>query len=206
MIRNAPAVLPTTLRFMGARLARRLRGGERPLSPGAFRARVERVVAALGERVLRCDFVAVPARREPWLATDVQLEPGSKVTLLAEGRVYLSRAFDVGFGPGLGLWARVGDGELRKLVGSASTFVAERPGTLLLTSKPPGEFADRNGGFEAEPPRSDLAGSFSVAVIQWRGDADAALAAAAALDEPLFGPALRRLRAPLLPPPGWHYL
>lgn len=60
MIRNAPAALPTTLRFIGARLPRRLRGGERPLSASAFRARVERAVAALGERVLRCDFVAVP--------------------------------------------------------------------------------------------------------------------------------------------------
>jgi hypothetical protein len=206
MIRNAPSALPTTLRFMGARLAQRLRGRERPLSPRAFRARVERAVAALGERVERCDFVAVPARREPWLASGVPLEGGRAWTLLAAGRVYLSRVFDVGFGPGLGLWARVGDGELLKVVGSASTFVVQRSGPLLLTSKPPGEFADRSGAFLAEPPRSELAGEFSVAVLQWRGDADAALAAAAQLDEPLFAPALRRLRDPVLPPPGWHPL
>jgi hypothetical protein len=206
MIRNAPAALPTTLRFMGARLARRLRGGERPLSARAFRARVERVVAALGERVLRCDFVAVPARREPWLDAGVALEAGRAVTLLAQGRVYLSRAFDVGFGPGLGLWYRVGDGEIGKIVGSASTFTAERSGRLSLTCKPPGEFSDRRGGFEAEPPRGELAGEFCVAVLEWRGDAGATLAAAAQLDAALFGPALRRLREPLLPPPGWHYL
>ena len=206
MIRHAPAALPTTLRFMAARLAGRLRGGERPLAPSAFRARVERAVAALGDRVLRCDFVTVPARRDPWLGSGVALEAGRAVTLLAEGRVYLSRVFDVGFGPGLGLWFRVGDGEIGKIVGAASTFLAERPGALLLTSKPPGEFADRRGGFAAEPPRSDLAGEFRVAVIQWRGDAAAALERAAALDEPLFGPALRRLREPILPPPGWHYL
>jgi hypothetical protein len=206
MIRNAPAALPTTLRFMGARLARRLRGGERPLSADELRARVERAVSALGERVLRCDFVAVPARRDPWLDAGVALEVGRAVTLLGAGRVYLSRAFDVGFGPGLGLWHRVGDGEIGKIVGSASTFTAERSGRLFLACKPPGEFSDRRGGFEAEPPRGELAGEFSVAVVQWRGDADAALAAAARIDEPLFGPALRRLRDPLLPPPGWHYL
>ena len=101
MTRNPPAALPTTLRFMGARLARRLRGGEQPLPASAFRARVERVVEALGEHVQRCDFVAVPARREPWLDAGVALEAGCAVTLLAQGRVYLSRAFDVGFGPGL---------------------------------------------------------------------------------------------------------
>jgi hypothetical protein len=206
MIRNAPAALPTTLRFMGARLAQRLRSGEQPLSRGAFRARVERAVAALGERVERCDFVSVPARREPWLDAGIALEAGCAVTLLAEGRVYLSRAFDVGFGPGLGLWYRVGDGEIGKIVGSASTFAAERSGRLSLTCKPPGEFSDRHGGFEAEPPRGELAGEFSVAVLQWRGDADTALAAAAQRDAALFGPALRRLRDPLLPPPGWHYL
>lgn len=206
MIRNAPAALPTTLRFMGARLARRLRGGERPLPASAFRACVERAVAALGERVLRCDFVGVPARREPWLDAGVALEAGRAVTLLGAGRIYLSRAFDVGFGPGLGLWYRVGDGEIGKIVGSASTFTAERSGRLSLTCKPPGEFADRRGSFEAEPPRGELAGAYDVAVLQWRGDTGAALAAAAQLDAPLFGPALRRLREPLLPPPGWHYL
>jgi hypothetical protein len=206
MIRNAPSALPTTLRFMGARLAARLRGGGRAPSPSAFRARVERVVAALGERVLRCDFVSVPARSDPWLASGVRLEAGQPITLLAEGRVYLSRLFDVGFGPGIGLWQRVGDGSLAKIAGSATTFVADRSGMLFFTSKPPGEFADRSGSFEAEPARSELAGGFCVAVIQWRSAAAESLAAAALLDDSLFAPALRRLREPLVPPPGWQYL
>ena len=206
MLRNAPPALPTTLRFMGSRLAGRLRSGERPLSADAFRARVERVVAALGERVLRCDFVAVPARQDPWLASGVRLEAGQRVTLLAEGRVYLSRLFDVGFGPGIGLWFRVGDGALAKVAGSAATLAVERAGMLFFTSKPPGEFADRSGSFESEPVRSELGGGFTVAVIQWRADAAEALAAAAQADVALFAPALRRLREPLVPPPGWQYL
>lgn len=206
MIRNAPAVLPTTLRFMGSRLAERLRGGGRSLSPNALRARVERVVAALGDRVLRCDFVAVPALEDPWLASGVRLEAGQQVTLLAEGRVYLSRLFDVGFGPGIGLWVRVGDGAIAKVAGSATTFAAERAGMLFFASKPPGEFADRSGSFEAEPARSELEGGFTVAVIQWRADAAEALSAASLLDDSLFAPALRRLREPLVPPPGWEYL
>lgn len=78
------------------------------------------------------------------------------------------------FGPGLGLWYRVGDGVIGKIVGSASRFAAERSGRLSVTCKPPGEFADRSGGFEAEPPRGELARAFEVAVLQWRGDAGAA--------------------------------
>ena len=191
---------------MGARLARRVRGGERALAADAFRARIERVVAALGDGVLRCDFVAVAARRDPWLASGVRLEAGQWVTLLAAGRVYLSRLLDVGFGPGLGLWLRLADGPVAKLAGSATTFAAERPGMLSFTTKPPGEFADPSGRFEAEPARGPLAGGFTVAVIQWRADPAQTLAAAARLDEALFGPALRRLREPLAPPPGWHPL
>src|SRR5262245_56374167 len=110
MVRNAPSALPTTLRFLGSRLAARLRRGEGPLAAGEFRARVERVVTALADGVLRCDFVSVPARKEPWLASGVRLEAGQAVTLLATGRVWLSRPLDVGFGPGTGLWQRVGDG------------------------------------------------------------------------------------------------
>lgn len=206
MIRNAPAALPTTLRFMGAQLVQRFAGGGRSHSRGELRARVDRVVAGLGEHVRRCDHVTVPARHAPWLESGVRLDADHAITLLAEGRVYLSRALDVGFGSGIGLWLRVGDGEIQKIVATASTFAVERPGMLFLTSKPPGEFADRNGSFEADPPRGDLAGEFRVAVLQWREGAEEALAAAAALDEPLFGPALRRLRDPVLPPRGWHYL
>jgi hypothetical protein len=205
-IRNAPAALPTTLRFMGSRLARRLRGGGKEPAAAELRARVERVVGGLGDRVRRCDFVTVPARPDPWLASGVALEAGDAVTLLAEGRIYLSRALDVGFGPDVGLWYRVGDGEIGKIVGRASTLRAERAGALFLTSKPPGEFADRRGRFEADPPRTPMPGEFTVAAIQWRGDPGDGLAAAASLDGELFGPGLRRSREPLVPPPGWHYL
>jgi hypothetical protein len=201
----APSALPTTLRFLASRLAGRLRGSRAP-DPAEFRARVERALGALGEHVLRCDFVRVPATRTPWLDSGIALEAGRAVTLLASGRVYLSRLLDVGFGPGLGLWYRIGDGEIAKLAGTAEGFVPGRAGALRFTCKPPGEFTDPSGAFEAHPPRGDLAGAFDVAVIQWRGALGEALTAAARADASLFGPALERLRTPRLPPAGWHYL
>ena len=187
---------------MGARLAGRLRRSPHSPSAEELRERVARAVAALGERVARCDFVDVPARSEPWLDSGIVFAAGQAVTLLAVGRVFLSRLFDVGFGPGVGLWHRIGDGEVEK-TGTANTFVPARGGALWLTTKPPGEFADRRGAFEATPPRAALAGAFTLAVIQWRGDAVQALAAAAEIDAALFEPARR---VPTAPPPGWHPL
>ncbi len=204
-IRNAPLALPTTLRFMGSRIAHRLRGGSARAHP-AFRARVETVLAALGGAVLRCDWIEVGPTAESWIESGVVLEAGVAITLIADGVIHASRALDVGFGPKVGLWYRIGEGELAKIVGEASTWVVEAGGALRFTAKPPGEFATRLGAFESSQPRAGMNGGFRVAVIQWRGDPVPALRAAAEFEPDLFGPALRRLQAPVLPPAGWHYL
>ena len=205
-LRNAPSPIPTTLRFMAARLAHRLRGGARAASLGTFRKRVDRALAEVYDLVLRHDWIEVDARNEGWTDTGLMLESGRAVTLLAEGRVLVSSALDVGFGPQVGLWHRVGDGDLDKILGRASTLRSDRPGSLYLTTKPGGEFADRRGAFDPAIPRSGLSGSFLVCAIQWRRDPAVALTQAATVDAELFGPALKRLQAPVLPPPGWHYL
>ena len=64
-IRNAPSQIPTTLRFMGSRLAHRMRGGGHVPVPD-FRGRVELAVQALGdEAVLRCDWITVQPGAPP---------------------------------------------------------------------------------------------------------------------------------------------
>ncbi|TDU25768.1 DUF3047 family protein [Panacagrimonas perspica] len=204
-IRNAPSALPTTLRFMGSRLARRLKG-EADVPPTDFRARIEQALAKLGDAVLRCDWVKVPATTAPWIDSGVVLPSGQTISLLANGMVYASSALDVGFQPKVGLWHRVGDGELAKIVGNASSFDSGAGGTLWLTSKPSGEFADRKGAFEPKYPRVKFPGEFEVAVVQWRGDATQGVQAAATIEPQWFGTALKRLQSPVAPPAGWHYL
>ena len=98
--RNAPSALPTTLRFMGSRLARRLRG-EAEAPPADFRERIEQALAQLGDAVLRCDWVQLPADKQPWIDSGVVLPAGQTVSLLASGMVYASSVFDVGFQPRL---------------------------------------------------------------------------------------------------------
>ncbi len=204
-IRNAPSALPTTLRFMGSRLARRLRGQSKA-PPDDFRDRIEQALSKLSDSVLRCDWVKVPASTAPWIDSGVMLPAGSTVSLLASGMVFASGALDVGFQPKVGLWYRVGAGEIAKIVGNASSFDSGSGGPLWFTSKPSGEFADRAGAFENKYPRVNFAGGFDVAVIQWRSDAAHGLEAAAKLEPQWFGKALQRLRKPVTPPSGWHYL
>lgn len=171
-----------------------------------FRTRVDAALARLQAQVERCDWIAVRGNDAGWIDTGLTIAAGASMTLLACGRVYASRLFDVGVGPQVGLWYRVGDTPVAKMIGTACTPAAGNGGTLTFAAKPPGEFADRDGAFDPATPRDALAGEFLVAVIRWRGAADAALEAAARIDAELFGPALQRLRTPVNPPPGWHYL
>lgn len=205
-IRNAPSTLPTTLRFMGSRLVRHLDGRAGTAGAPDFRARIERVLKTLGDAVLRCDWIEQAPSGAAWIETGVSVAPGQALSLLADGMIYASRAFDVGFGPGVGLWYRIGESEVSKIVGQASTVYSPGGGALRLALKPPGEFADRGGDFLPQPARDRMGGGFRVAIVQWRGDPAPALAAGASLDPEFFGAALARLQSPVDPPAGWNYL
>ncbi len=205
-VRNAPSPLPATLRFMGSRLAHRLRGGASSNVAGALQARLDPVLAQLGNLVQRCDWVDVQPGGDAWTDSGLDLPAGARISLLAEGMVYVSRAFDVGIAPKVGLWFRTGEEPLDKIIDTGCSVVIANGGRLRFTAKPPGEFADLAGRFEADQPRTPLQGGYRVAVIQWRDSLDESLAAAAAASPSLFKPLLDRLRNPVLPPRGWHYM
>lgn len=205
-VRNAPSVLSTTLRFMGARLLHRLRGGASSQAAGELQAQLNPVVEQLSKFILRCDWVEVKSGGDIWTDSELDLAPGARISLLAEGLVYVSRAFDVAITPKVGLWFRVGDAPLEKIVDTGFSVVTTNGGRLCFTSKPPGEFADQVGRFEKALSRTPLAGGYRVAVIQWRESLDESLAEAALAAPSLFAPLLDRLRNPVLPPKGWNYL
>jgi hypothetical protein len=205
-IRNAPAALPTTLRFMASRLKRRLRGEVDVPDTAAFRERVDAVLGKLSAQVQRCDWVTLPGNEPDWKPAGIIFSPGERVTVLAHGRVYVSRGLDVGFGPQVGLWYRIGNAPIAKMTGGGCTLDAGNGGALELTCKPSGEFADSRGAFDPAIARTPLAGEFVIAVIRWRDDVAAALESAAQLDQELFGPVMQRARQPVKPPAGWDYL
>ena len=205
-IRNAPSSLPTTLRFIGSRLVRRLHGDTTVDVAGALAAQLQPALDQLGSLVHRCDWIEVAPGGEAWTDSMLDLQPGALVSLLAEGFVYMSRALDVAISPKVGLWFRIGDEPLEKMVGLGCSLKAHPGGRLIFTAKPPGEFADIAGRFESDQSRDPLAGGYRIAVIQWSRPLDESLAEAEKVSPALFSSLLSRLRNPVMPPRGWHYL
>jgi hypothetical protein len=200
-LRNAPHPLPTTLRLMASRLFAR----RSPAVPDRLPLS-QRVEAALeGIEGVTCCHLEVPAGGD-WVDSGWTLQSGETVSVFAEGRVWLAKALDIGFGPTVGLWHRVGEAPLAKLPGVPGSLIAPGPGRLRFITKPPGEFATPAGTFEAEPARKPLKGGFRLSLVRWPAERDTALVAAANADPALFDPVLERLAQPRTPPPGWHYL
>jgi hypothetical protein len=194
------------MRFMGSRLAHRMRGGTFAETADALNEQLNSALAKLGDLVSRCDWVDVKPGGDEWTDSGVDLLPGAHISLLAEGAVFVSRAFDVAITPKVGLWFRAGTEALAKIVGNGHSLEVRGGGRLRFTAKPPGEFATVDGRFESDLTRAPLSGGFRVAVIQWRLPLDESLARAATAAPSLFAPLLSRLREPVLPPQGWHYL
>lgn len=141
-----------------------------------------------------------------WLDTGIVLEEGALVTLVADGRLWMSRALHVGCSARVALWYRIGaTGHLRKAIDDSSTFVADASGPLHLVAKPPGEWLDETGRFDPAEPRTGMTGGLDVAVVTWR-DASALSRAAAARPDGLFAREQKRLAEGVELPPGWRPL
>ena len=202
-IRNAPSAFLTTLRFMAARL--RHRWFDTTPTATALRPELEGVLDRLETPGLQATWAQVAAGGD-WLDTGIDLAPGEAVSLFAQGMVWLAKGLDVGFGPQVGLWYRVGDAPLRKAIAAQAWIDSGPGGRLHLTTKPPGEFASRDGRFEPALGRKPLQGGFTVAVLRWPQALDATLERAVALAPALFAPLHEQRQTPVTAPEGWHYL
>jgi hypothetical protein len=174
-VRNAPSTLPVTLRFMKSRLAHRLCGGTFSEIAGALEEQINAARNQLGGLVRRIDWVEVKPGGDRWTDSGLDLPAGAHISLLAEGAVFVSRAFDVAITPKVGLWFRIGEDALAKIVGNGSSVEVAEGGRLRFTAKPPGEFASPGGNFEPGLTRAPLSGGFRVAVIQWARSLDESL-------------------------------
>lgn len=152
--------------------------------------------------------VDVPAASADWIDSGLEVRAGEQLSLLAAGKVWLSREAGIGFGPKVALWHRIGsDGPIAKSIGSTTTFKAARSGRLMLVAKPPGEFLDRSGRFDPDYPRAGAEGTLVVAAAVWSiAPADGLAAVAAADSSGLAMRERKRLAAPVPTPAGWHHL
>jgi hypothetical protein len=208
--RNAPSPFPTFIKLIRSRL----RPLNQPPKAGditaAFTQHLEPTLARLDRQISSCAFFTLLAGTQQWLDTGIDIAAGESVTLMGDGRLYLSRPLDVAIGPNFGLWYRIvnkdGTGHINKLPAGGAAITAEQSGSLQLIAAVPGEFSDSQGGFNASIPSLPVSGQFCVVVLHWKVDTEKALTAAAAVDADLFKPILARFKNPECPPQGWHYL
>jgi hypothetical protein len=196
-------------RLAARSLGRRLSGAVPPVaSDEQFRATLAPWLESLPPDVAERHAFFRIGPREAWLDTGLDLEPGDTITLLAAGRVYLSRIVDVWVGPSLRLWCRVGEGNpVFRSSRDTLTFTAAEAGRLQLASRFPGEWIDPAGRQEATAPEfAGASGDLSVLAVLWARGADVhglfrrfnkevrvpglVLAEAERLDQPVSAPPL----------------
>lgn len=87
------------------------------------------------------------------------------------------------------------------------SFRVERSGRLYLAGYFPGQWGDDSGRVSTSlGDYSKFTGGLSVAVLRWRGEAQAGLAALGADGAPYAVAEQQRLRESIQPPKGWKYL
>jgi hypothetical protein len=200
---------------LAARSVRRRLSGATPRAPtdAEFRATLEPWLATLPAGLARSHaFHWLPATVPPWHDTGIDLEPGESVTLLADGRVFLSRALDIWVGPSFQLWCRVGErGPVFRGTRATNTFTAPAGGRLWLASYFPGEWADPSGRLGTPAGKyAKVSGGMSVLALRWAHGTDVpALFRGFARDLRVPGLVLaeaERLDQPVLTPEPWDYL
>ena len=165
-----------------------------------------------GQSVARYAVVHLDAEHAPWLDTGITVAAGDRVTVVLQGRAWLSRHYDISLEAPLQVWRRIGEqGRITRGIDAYDTFTAERAGPLQIKNLPL-RWLDPHGaalesGVRGNP---DGGGGVSVAVIRWSPGANigATLAALARRpDGPAWAaPALARLQTPPGAPEGWSYL
>jgi hypothetical protein len=162
---------------LAARSARRRLAGAVPPVPTdrEFRATLEPWLAALPPGLSTAHaFHWLPAKSPPWHDTGIDVAPGDPVTVLADGRVFLSRPLDIWVGPSFQLWCRVGErGPVFRGTRATNTFTARERGRLWLASYFPGEWADPSGRLGTpEEDYARVSGGMSALVVRWAPGTD----------------------------------
>ncbi|WP_019918866.1 DUF3047 domain-containing protein [Methyloversatilis discipulorum] len=178
-----------------------------------FEASVKTAVAPLVDgAVTGMKVLYLGAEHSPWLDSGFPVKAGDRVTVLLQGRVWLSRHYDISLEAPLQLWRRIGEnGAISRGLDATDTFTVAESGTVQLKNLPT-RWLDAKGRYQGEaPPASpDAGGGISVALIRWAPDADVAATLAALALQPAApdwaAPALARLQSPPAAPEGWQYL
>jgi hypothetical protein len=196
-------------------LGRRVRGGRVPESSDTeYRAALEPWLNSLPrDAVAAHAFLRLPATQPPWVDTGIDVAAGDTFTLIADGRVYLSKLLDIWVPPWFQVWCRVGDtGPIFRGTRNLQTFTASRAGRLWLANYFPGEWSDHTGKLATpESEYSKVSGGTSILALRWTAGTDVAamlrFPAASAHAAKLLANEIARHAEPVVAPPEhWEYL
>jgi hypothetical protein len=178
-----------------------------------FEQQIKTSVAPLaGKEIVGLKVLYLSSDVGPWLDTGLALKPGDKVTMVRNGKMWLSHAYNLSFESQIAVWARVGQrGPLFRGT-ETDTFVVKETGTLQLKTYPSQRWLDTSGRYVGEPApvNPDSGGGASVAILLWNRDANVLEQLQRIADK---DPAARwavaeleRQRTPARKPPaGWYY-
>jgi hypothetical protein len=154
-------------------------------------------------------FVDIHSNRKPWLDSGLDLAADESVTTFSIGQTKLIGT-DLWFGADFQVWFRVGaDGEIFRGARASNSFQVTRSGRLYLGSNFPGEWSTANGQQNTpDEAYEQVSGVLSVLIVRWSIAPLEGLKKLTALGDVagLAGGEIDRLKNPIMPPPGWHYL
>lgn len=178
-----------------------------------FEKEIKSILALLaGKGVAGLKVIYLGADMAPWLDTGMNIEPGEQVSVLLNGKVWLSRHYDISLEAPIQVWRRIGpDGRISRGQQATDTFVAEQGGTLQLKNLPT-RWLNPQGAYQGEPApfNPDAGGGVSIAVIRWAPGTDIATELANLAEgrnAPDWSKAeVKRLKTASRQPAGWQYL
>jgi hypothetical protein len=185
--------------------------GAEPLAAlPSFDPQIRATLAPLaGKQVVGFKVLHVSADVGPWQDSGMALQAGDRVTLVLDGRQWLSRAHGLYFDAPVATWAKVGDaGWIFRGERATNTVTVSESGTLRFKTYPSLKWVDERGGYVGDPAPAnpDAGGGINVAVIRWAPGTDVQ-AQLQRLAAPWAAAELARLRSPPQPlPSGWSPL
>lgn len=201
-VRNAPSPLRPFLPWL---VRRRYRRRQRLASESPTRIELDSALELVADEVRAQQSVQLPADGI-WHDTGMELEPGESITILAAGRLFLSRPLEVSVGARTSLWYRIGDGDIERMSRECEQATASQAGRMCLRAAIPGAFDSPQGDDNPDNPAPALSGALDVRLIRWARAPEESINKAAQLAPSVFEPLRRQLSEPEQSPDGWHYL
>ncbi|WP_020182743.1 DUF3047 domain-containing protein [Methylotenera sp. 1P/1] len=150
----------------------------------------------------------------PWVDTGLNLDSGDHVTMLLNGKMWLSRSLNLSYPTPISVWAKQGEmGSIFHGTRDTNTFVASQSkSSLRLKLYPSERWLDTTGKYAGEPApvNPDAGGGVSVALIKWAKniDVETELNKLTTKNKPASWAVaeLDRQKNQKMPPEGWNYI